>query len=93
MGKEIDLKETVEEKEIVKLFDKFILVKLYTDGREAKHKRYRDLEINRFKTAALPYYVVLNSDDEEISTFPGYNTNVELFRKFLEDSINKFKNQ
>jgi len=82
-----------EEKEVIKLFDEFILVKLYTDGREEKHKRYRDLEINRFKTAALPYYVVLNSDDEEISTFPGYNTNVELFRKFLEDSINKFKNQ
>ena len=82
-----------EEKEIIKLFDEFILVKLYTDGREEKHKRYRDLEINRFKTAALPYYVVLNSNDEEISTFPGYNTNVELLRKFLEDSINKFKNQ
>jgi len=81
-----------EEKEIVKLFDEFILVKLYTDGGLNK-KRYRDLEINRFKTSALPYYVVLNAADEVISTFPGYNTNVELFRKFLEDSINKFKNQ
>ena len=82
-----------EEKEIIKLFDEFILVKLYTDGREEKHKRYRELETKRFKTSALPYYVVLNSDDKEISTFPGYNTNVELFRNFLEDSINKFKNQ
>ena len=79
-----------EEQEVVKLFDNFILVKLYTDGREEKHKRYRDLEINRFKTAALPYYVVLNADDEVISTFPGYNTNVELFKNFLKESINKF---
>ena len=82
-----------EQKEVVELFDEFILVKLYTDGREEKHKRYRELEINRFKTSALPYYVVLNQNDEEISKFPGYNTDVELFKKFLDESINKFKNQ
>jgi len=82
-----------EQKDVVKLFDQFILVKLYTDGREEKHKRYRDLEINRFKTAALPYYVVLNEYDQEISTFPGYNTDVQLFINFLEESINKFNNQ
>jgi thiol:disulfide interchange protein DsbD len=80
-----------EDKEVVELFDKFILVKLYTDGREEKHKRYRELEINRFKTSALPYYVVLNQNDEQISTFPGYNTDVELFKNFLKESINKFK--
>jgi len=82
-----------EEDEIVKLFDEFILVKLYTDGREEKHKRYRDLEIDRFKTAALPYYVILNGNDEEILTFPGYNTNAELFKSFLQNSINIFNNQ
>ena len=82
-----------EQKEVVELFDEFILVKLYTDGREEKHKRYRELEINRFKTAALPYYVVLNASDEVISTFPGYNTNVEVFKDFLKESIKKFKNQ
>jgi len=79
-----------EEEEVVKLFNNFVLVKLYTDGREEKHKRYRDLEINRFKTAALPYYVVLNSNDEEISTFPGYNTDVELFKEFLRNAIETF---
>ena len=79
--------------EIVKLFDEFILVKLYTDGREEKHKRYRDLEIDRFKTAALPYYVVLNGNNKEILTFPGYNTNAELFKNFLQNSINIFNNQ
>ena len=82
-----------EQKEVVELFDKFILVKLYTDGREEKHKRYRELEINRFKTSALPYYVVLNQNDEEILTFPGYNTDVELFKNFLKKSIRIFDNQ
>jgi len=79
-----------EEEDVIKLFDKFILVKLYTDGREEKHKRYRDLEINRFKTAALPYYVILNGDDKVISTFPGYNTDVELFKEFLRYAIETF---
>ena len=82
-----------EEDEVKEVFENFVLVKLYTDGREEKHKRYRELEINRFKTSALPYYVVLNQNDEEISKFPGYNTDVELFKKFLDESINKFKNQ
>ena len=53
-------------------------------------QRYRELEINRFKTAALPYYVILNGDDEEISTFPGYNTDVELFKEFLRNAIETF---
>ena len=78
-----------EQDDVIKLFEEFILVKLYTDGREEKHKRYRDLEINRFKTAALPYYVVLNKDDEVISTFPGYNTDVNIFIEFLEKTIKK----
>ena len=78
-----------EQDDVIKLFEEFILVKLYTDGREEKHKRYRDLEINRFKTAALPYYVVLNKDDEVISTFPGYNTDVNIFIEFLENTIEK----
>ena len=78
-----------EQDDVIKLFQEFILVKLYTDGREEKHKRYRDLEINRFKTAALPYYVVLNKDDEVISTFPGYNTDVNIFIEFLEKTIKK----
>ena len=82
-----------EDEEVEKLFEEFILVKLYTDGREPKHKKYRELEINRFNTAALPFYVILNDQDEVISTFPGYNTNIELFKTFLRTSINKFKNK
>ena len=33
----------LKKKKLIKLFDEFILVKLYTDGREAKHKEYREL--------------------------------------------------
>ena len=79
-----------EEEEVAKLFDKFILVKLYTDGREERHKRYRKLEIDRFGTAALPFYVILDDKDVVISTFPGYSTDSKLFISFLKQAINDF---
>ena len=65
------------------------MVKLYTDGQEDKHKRYRDLEINRFKTSALPFYVVLSPTDEEISSFPGMDTDINKFADFLKDALQK----
>ena len=79
-----------EEEDVVKLFNEFILVKLYTDGREEKHKEYRELEINRFGTAALPFYVILSPEDEVISTFPGYSTDIDSFKDFLNQAINTF---
>ena len=82
-----------EDPEVKKLFERFVLVKLYTDGREKKHKEYQQMEIDRFGTAALPFYVVLNANDEFISSFPGYTTNIEEFKSFLKDSISKFENQ
>jgi thiol:disulfide interchange protein DsbD len=45
------------------------------------------MEIDRFGTAALPFYVVLNPDDEEISRFPGMDTDVNKFVDFLEKSL------
>ena len=50
------------------LFEEFILVKLYTDGREELHTKNRKLEISRFGTAALHYYVVLTPNDDLISS-------------------------
>ena len=80
-----------EQKDVSNLFEEFVLVKLITDGKEKKHKEYRELEINRFKTAALPFYVVLSPNDDEILTFPGYDTNVNNFISFLEESLEKYK--
>ena len=81
------------EKEDVKLiFEDFILVKLYTDGKEDIHKKNRKLEIERFGTAALPYYVILSPDDRILGTFPGMDTNKDNFIKFLNNSKEKFEN-
>ena len=81
-----------EEEEVKQLFDEFILVKLYTDGREKKHKEYRELEESRFNTVALPFYAVINSNDDLIDTFHGYDTNIDKFKNFLKLSIKKNNN-
>ena len=76
-----------EEPEVKELFENFVLTKLYTDGKEEIHKKNRQLEIQRFGTAALPFYVVLSKDDKLISTFPGMDTNKNNFIDFLNKSL------
>jgi len=78
-----------EEKDVQELFSKFVLTKLYTDGREDLHKKNRELEINRFGTAALPFYVILSHDDKVIDTFPGMDPNKENFVNFLSKGYSK----
>ena len=80
-----------EEDEVKEIFENFVLVKLYTDGKEKNHKKNRQLEIERFGTAALPYYVILSPDDNVLGTFPGMDTNKEKFIDFLNNSRNKFE--
>ena len=81
-----------EEEDVKLIFEDFILVKLYTDGKEDIHKKNRKLEIDRFGTAALPYYVILSPDDKILGTFPGMDTNKDNFIEFLNKSKEKFEN-
>jgi thiol:disulfide interchange protein DsbD len=79
-----------EEIAVQNLFNEFIMVRLYTDG----GKNYRGnqrMEIERFGTAALPFYVTLSPFDEVISRFPGMDTDVGKFVTFLKNSLNGFK--
>ena len=71
---------------VINLFEKFILIRLYTDS-GPKAREYQQLEVERFGTAALPYYVVLSSNNQEIARFPGMDTDVEKFINFLKKGI------
>ena len=73
---------------VKELFKDFILLKLFCDGK--KGREYSSMEKARFGTVALPFYVVLNSDDEAIMTFHGYDTDVTKFEKFLTESLEKY---
>ena len=79
-------KNVFVDKQVEELFEHFILVRLYTDG-GPNHKEYQQMEIDRYGTAALPFYVVIDNREKEISRFPGMDTNVNKFIKFLEESL------
>ena len=60
---------------------------LYTDAGEGYLEK-REYQINRFETAALPYYVILDNNDKVLSEFPGLTRNVEEFKDFLKTGLN-----
>ena len=82
METNIFTEESVEE-----LMQKFVLVSLYTDAGE-NYIQKREYQINRFKTAALPYYVILDKNDFVIGEFPGMSRNVNDFQDFLRKGLN-----
>ena len=72
--------------EVKERFEKMTLVQLYTDG-GPNHRENQIYEIERFGTAALPYYVILSPNDEVISTFPGMTRNINDFIDFLDSGL------
>ena len=73
--------ESVEE-----LMEQFVLVSLYTDAGD-NYLEKREYQIDRFETAALPYYVILDKEDSIIAEFPGMSRNVDDFIEFLESGL------
>ena len=45
------------------------------------------MEVDRFGTAALPYYVILTPDDKEVARFPGMDPDVSKFVNFLKKGV------
>lgn len=74
------------EKEVLARFEEMVLVQLYTDG-GPNYREHQQYEIDRFGTAALPFYVILSPEDEELARFPGMSRNVEDFLDFLDKGL------
>ncbi len=72
---------------VEELMSQYVLVSLYTDAGEGYLEK-RQYQINRFETAALPYYVILDNNDKVLSEFPGLTRNVEEFKDFLKTGLN-----
>lgn len=53
--------------------------------------KWSDYQITRYKNNAQPYYVILNSDGEDISKPIGYTPDATEYKKWLEEGIAKFK--
>ena len=72
---------------VEELMSEYVLVSLYIDAGEGYLEK-REYQINRFETAALPYYVILDNNDKVLSEFPGLTRNVEEFKDFLKTGLN-----
>jgi len=75
--------------EVQSLFNEFVLIQLFTDG-GPNYRENQKMEIDRFGTAALPFYVVLSPENEELSRFHGMDPDVSKFIGFLKDSLNGY---
>ena len=53
--------------------------------------KWSDYQITRYKNNAQPYYIILDSDGNDITQQIGYTPNAEEYKKWLEEGISKFK--
>lgn len=81
--------------EIKQLLEQFVIVQLYTDKVPPKIQQPAtsaaenyDLLLNRFGSAQLPLYVILDANDQELARYDeGKINNVDAFADFLRKPL------
>lgn len=73
--------------EVKRLFGQYVLVRLYTDGRDPEHEENLRFEKTRFGTIALPFYAIMSPKDQIIDTFAGLTRDREKFIHFLREGL------
>ncbi len=66
--------------------EKFVRVRLFTDGSSDKHRLQQRFEQDRFNTVALPLYAVVDGDGVPRATFLGMTRDAGEFLRFLVDA-------
>lgn len=61
-----------------------VLVDLYTDGTDTDSEKNQKFEDQRFGTASIPFYAILDPDQNTVATFPQLTRNPGEFLSFLE---------
>jgi thiol:disulfide interchange protein DsbD len=69
--------------EISSVMKRMVLVELYTDRSDAAARSFQKLEEDQFKTVAIPYYVLYDSNRNVLSTFPDRTTDPKKYLGFL----------
>jgi len=78
-----------EDHRVSEKFTEVVTVRLFTDGGE-NYRENQQMEVDRFGTAALPFYVILSPDNTEITRFHGMDPDINKFLKFLEKGIESY---
>ncbi len=62
----------------------FVIVDLFTDGTDPDSEKNQKLEDQRFGTAAIPFYAILDKNQSVVATFPQLTRNPHEFLAFLQ---------
>jgi thiol:disulfide interchange protein len=73
--------------EIMPLLDRYVLVRLYTDGQGEPYRSQQRFQEDRFGTVALPYYAIVDDDGDAVATFLGMTRSTRRFATFLGDGL------
>ena len=66
--------------------ERFVRVRLYTDGDGDLYVKQQQMQQERFKTVALPFYAVLEADGATVATFLGLTRDPAEFVRFLREA-------
>jgi thiol:disulfide interchange protein len=69
--------------EIAGAMKDMVLVDLYTDGTDAASVANQKLEEDKFKTVAIPFYVLYDANQNVLATFPGLTRSAPEYLAFL----------
>jgi len=69
--------------EVKSELDKFVRVRLYTDGDGDVYEKQQQMEKDRFGTVALPFYAILTPQDAPVTTLAGLTRDPQEFLSFL----------
>jgi thiol:disulfide interchange protein len=69
--------------EVAGVMKDMVLVDLYTDGTDAASVANQKLEEDKFKTVAIPFYVLYDANQNVLATFPGLTRSVPEYLAFL----------
>jgi thiol:disulfide interchange protein DsbD len=71
--------------------EKMVLVSAYTDCEQSVCETQREYQINRFDTAALPFYAIIDpSTDLVLAVHPDMSKKLEEFVQFLDKGLDAF---
>lgn len=73
--------------EVRELLDRYVRVRLFTDGLGEPYESQQKLQQQRFGTVALPYYAALDNQGAPLATFLGMTRDSREFSEFLQKAL------
>jgi len=70
--------------EVKREMERYVRVRLYTDGEGEIYQKHQRLEQEKFGTVALPYYAVVDFEGTPLARFAGLTRNPDEFIAFLK---------